>query len=387
MAAPERLNVLLSRARNALIVIGNAETFVNARQGKELWGRFFDLLRHQGSIYDGFPVKCETHPDRTATLKSPADFDVECPDGGCKESWSVICSKLSGPRSQSRPSSGTMLSCGLHLCPQRCHQLHDHSKMPCDHVLHSKCPKGHAESWRCQNKRPVSCRKCDQEAAMLKRKQQKEFERKQKEDAESVEHARQMALLDEKSELLAQTQKNLRLAKERADAIELKKADIAAAAALASRVPPAHSSAEDPAIDKGQVLPEKIEQDTKSPALPTEPPRREGRPIARTHPRSPSEQEWQRQKDIEHDSNTAIDSIMKMIGLEDVKSQVLRIKAKIDATTRQGSDLEKERFNVALLGNPGTGIISFQAAMSSFYILTDSIRQGKRQSLDFTPSS
>ena len=192
---------------------------------------------------------------------------------------------------------------------------------------------------------------------MLKRKQQRAFEQKQKEDAESAEHARQMALLEEKSELLAQAQKDRRLAKERADAIEQKKADIAAAAALASRLPSAHTSPEAPAINRGQASPEKIEQATKSPSLPTEPPRR---PIALTHPSSPSEQEWQRQKDIEHASNKAIDSIMGMIGLEDVKLQVLRIKAKIDATMRQDSDLKTERFNVALLGNPGTGMLSFQ---------------------------
>lgn len=45
MGAPERLNVLLSRARDALIMIGNAETFLNARKGKDIWVRFFDLLR------------------------------------------------------------------------------------------------------------------------------------------------------------------------------------------------------------------------------------------------------------------------------------------------------------------------------------------------------
>lgn len=91
MAAPERLNVLLSRARNALIMIGNAETFLNARKGKDVWARFFDLLRQKRSIYDGFPVKCERHPDRTAVIRRAEDFDEKCPDGGCKEPWSVVC--------------------------------------------------------------------------------------------------------------------------------------------------------------------------------------------------------------------------------------------------------------------------------------------------------
>jgi hypothetical protein len=87
MTSPERLNVLLSRARDALIMIGNAETFMNSRKGKDLWGRFMALLKGGRRIYDGFPVKCERHPDRRIVLRQPEDFDEHCPDGGCSEPW------------------------------------------------------------------------------------------------------------------------------------------------------------------------------------------------------------------------------------------------------------------------------------------------------------
>ncbi|XMA20219.1 hypothetical protein WAI453_013010 [Rhynchosporium graminicola] len=87
MAAPERLNVLLSRARDALIMIGNSETFINARKGKEVWRKLFDLLKENGHVYEGFPVKCEKHPDRVALLCTPDAFESESPDGGCKEHW------------------------------------------------------------------------------------------------------------------------------------------------------------------------------------------------------------------------------------------------------------------------------------------------------------
>jgi superfamily I DNA and/or RNA helicase len=71
MAAPERLNVLASRARNALIMIGSAETFMRATKGREEWTRLFDHLKSRGKIYDGFPVKCGKHPDRIMTIRSP----------------------------------------------------------------------------------------------------------------------------------------------------------------------------------------------------------------------------------------------------------------------------------------------------------------------------
>lgn len=87
MSQPERLNVLLSRARNALILIGNPETFLKARKGKSNWNKLWTLLKDGGHIYEGFPVKCERHPEATSLLRQPSDFVVECPDGGCKEPW------------------------------------------------------------------------------------------------------------------------------------------------------------------------------------------------------------------------------------------------------------------------------------------------------------
>ena len=76
MFSPQRLNVLLSRARNALIMIGNATTFMKARKGKELWNTLFGLLNEGGHMYDGLPVKCDRHPNRTANLvrSSPVPY-------------------------------------------------------------------------------------------------------------------------------------------------------------------------------------------------------------------------------------------------------------------------------------------------------------------------
>ena len=71
---------------------------------------------------------------------------------------------------------------------------------------------------------------------------------------------------------------------------------------------------------------------------------------------SNSEAEWQRQKQIEGASNDAIDSLMKLTGLEQVKAKVLDIKAKIEMVARQGLDMSKERLGMVMLGNPGTGM-------------------------------
>jgi hypothetical protein len=87
MAAAERVNVLLSRARNSLIMIGNADTFLGSRKGNSTWQPLFDMLREHGQVYDGFPLKCERHPNRKVTIQKPEEFQVECPDGGCSDPW------------------------------------------------------------------------------------------------------------------------------------------------------------------------------------------------------------------------------------------------------------------------------------------------------------
>lgn len=115
MASPQRVNVLLSRARNALIMIGNVTTFMKARKGKELWNKLFSLLKDGGHVYDGLPVRCERHQNRTADLvcptnnhmyinrtfgnifflqKRPLDFERECPDGGCTGPWCVAMKEI-----------------------------------------------------------------------------------------------------------------------------------------------------------------------------------------------------------------------------------------------------------------------------------------------------
>lgn len=48
---------------------------------------------------------------------------------------------------------------------------------------------------------------------------------------------------------------------------------------------------------------------------------------------------------------------MALTGLEDAKTKILNIKAKIDTVLRQGIDMKDERLGVVLLGNPGTGRI------------------------------
>ena len=87
MGSPERLNVLLSRARNGLILVGNSHTFLKSKRGAGLWDQFFSMLEKGRHVFEGFPIKCERHPSRTAILSQSEEFDYKAPDGGCPEPW------------------------------------------------------------------------------------------------------------------------------------------------------------------------------------------------------------------------------------------------------------------------------------------------------------
>jgi hypothetical protein len=89
MSAPERLNVLLSRARDGLIIIGNGETFKNSKRGGAVWKSFFEIMEGEKVIFDGLPVKCQRHPAAVACLRAPEDFESLTPEGGCVEPWQV----------------------------------------------------------------------------------------------------------------------------------------------------------------------------------------------------------------------------------------------------------------------------------------------------------
>ncbi|KAI9742870.1 MAG: hypothetical protein M1818_003599 [Claussenomyces sp. TS43310] len=344
MAEPERLNVLLSRARDALIMIGNAETFMNARKGKEVWQKFFNHLKQNDHIYAGFPVKCEKHPDRTGVLSSPDNFEMHCPDGGCRE------------------PCGVLLKCGVHTCLSSCHQLSDHSKLPCKAVLNQKCPKGHSQSWTCDSgAAPVICQTCEKETRAAQKKLQKAFEEQQRREESTRKHLKEVANLQEEIDLINENIKATRLSADQKNFLMQKRNDLAAIKEIASRasLPPQ----QDAKTTKNTGV-----QPRKEPVMKLSEPSDGPRPTSKkkdtlqkhlkiclNHNSSPSQTEWQRQKNIENASNPAIDDIMSMIGLEAVKSQVLRIKSKVETSVRQGTDLKKERLGLVLLGNPGTG--------------------------------
>ncbi|KAF2205315.1 P-loop containing nucleoside triphosphate hydrolase protein [Delitschia confertaspora ATCC 74209] len=396
MSSPQRVNVLLSRARNALIMIGNASTFIKSRKGKDVWVPLMKQLKAAGHIYEGFPVKCERHPDKKALLRTAADFNKICPDGGCTE------------------PCGTRLNCGVHKCPQSCHQLSDHSRIPCTAIVTSACPKNHKLSRLCHESKSSSCPKCDTETrAEEKRKQRDhlldlERERKQKVYADAlaeiqyeVEH--QKRLLREKLDD-QELERNLQMKK--ADLANMKKqikgfkgtnvvistmsldADEETATEISSQPPNRNErntsnptvTISDPTVATSNPT-VTTSNSTVTPVQPSVTPGNQASAQSNTAhnadwDKSKAKDDWDYQKRFEGAQNGALDELINMIGLESVKEQFLSIKAKIDATVRQGISLKGERFGAAFLGNPGTGKTTVARLYAEFLVTVGALPGG-----------
>ncbi|KAK0707378.1 hypothetical protein B0H67DRAFT_587383 [Lasiosphaeris hirsuta] len=122
-----RINVLLSRARHGMYIIGNSKTYSSV----SMWSDVISMLRAGGNFGTSFELQCPRHPNTPLRVSEPDHF-VQCsPESGCI----LPCDKR--------------LDCG-HSCTGRCHSemLHNvvkclvdcpRSKKGCDHPCPLRC--------------------------------------------------------------------------------------------------------------------------------------------------------------------------------------------------------------------------------------------------------
>ena len=259
--------------------------------------------------------------------------------------------------------SQSLLSCGMHSCPSKCHQLYDHSKMKCEYIVQKNCSKGHDQGYACHEGPQPSCKKCDQQAKLAEKKRQEALESQRKRDAEEQKHLRRMADIDAEIDLERQKIADARLKEEREKSISQKNSDLEN---IKSRVAGTISSFTGSTVSqsKSHAVTNKTELSTNqshSVHKDLKSPRTSARQtsIACGCLISPSQEEWRRQKQFDGAINDHVDNIMDMVGLESVKSKVLDIKDRVETSKRQNTLLNRVRFNAVFLGNPGTGMSQF----------------------------
>lgn len=184
---PERVNVLLSRARECEIIFGNRATLEQAKgtlsplKGGLLWKTIFSHLDASGCIFEGLPVLCQNHQSR-AILSSPADFETYCRDGGCTKKCLRERDECDHP-CQKNCHPGPCPKCPV-ICPDVCSRGHPLSKRCSAEILPKcyrnitwTCPMGHHASGPCYKGRfGNECKICEavqlEEDACIRREEE-----------------------------------------------------------------------------------------------------------------------------------------------------------------------------------------------------------------------
>ncbi|CAI5506821.1 unnamed protein product, partial [Closterium sp. Naga37s-1] len=102
LKSPNRTNVLLSRAKHGMYIIGNAST-MRASSKSVLWPRILTILQSRGRVGRSIPLRCVNHSDTVTHIHDAREFKEKASEGGC--------SQMCGFR---------LTPCG-HTCPRRCH--------------------------------------------------------------------------------------------------------------------------------------------------------------------------------------------------------------------------------------------------------------------------
>lgn len=208
--------------------------------------------------------------------------------------------------------------------------------------------------WECHQKAPPTCRKCDAEAREAEKKKKRNHQLEVDRETKQQAYAKQLAEIQTEIEFYQRLEKDKLDDEARAKVIAQHKKDLEDAkqrTILRNYQPTPVTNATPSGLHKSSPSGSKVPVSPVSPVAEVQDGENETIDII-----SQAKDEWQHQKDFEGASNEGLDSLMGMIGLENVKQQFLAIKVKVDTVIRQKTDLKDERFGAAFLGNPGTGM-------------------------------
>ncbi|EPQ57199.1 P-loop containing nucleoside triphosphate hydrolase protein [Gloeophyllum trabeum ATCC 11539] len=128
LKSENRTNVALSRAKEGLFILGNAQ---NLSARSKMWRSVLSELDDNGAVGAGFPIACQRHPDRVEYVSKPGQLPRVAPDGGCLRSCDA------------------RLACG-HVCPYKCHSDDPrHVTVICSQPCRRLCPRGHPCTKQC----------------------------------------------------------------------------------------------------------------------------------------------------------------------------------------------------------------------------------------------
>lgn len=103
-----RINVLLSRARHGMYIVGDSDTASSV----QMWADVLKILHRDGNIGPKLDLCCPRHKETMIEVQTPDDFAIFSPEGGCTK------------------KCGQRLECG-HACVNQCHSEALHMAVRC----------------------------------------------------------------------------------------------------------------------------------------------------------------------------------------------------------------------------------------------------------------
>jgi predicted ATP-dependent endonuclease of OLD family len=212
--------------------------------------------------------------------------------------------------------------------------------MECHHMVDLVCSKKHKTRRPCF-KSSAACSACVEEDRQVERIRKRDAKLEAERDAKQAAYARQLAEyqaeIDHERRILTDHRRD----EEQATTLEKLQENLVSLRAAANNAEKMRQSSVETkssvsalsSIDKKSRNEAKVDEGDWSSA----------------------KKAWENSKRFEGAENDALDALMDMIGLDDVKDTFLSIKDKVDTAVRQNIDMKNERFGAALLGNPGTG--------------------------------
>ena len=247
--------------------------------------------------------------------------------------------------------------------------------------MEDKCSKSHTITWECW-KKSIPCPKCEAEVRKLEKQRIRNHNLDVKRQEKEREYTRKLAEIDAEIAHEKRLQREGRDQIDRENTLRQRQEDLKRAREATTR------ETTSPSTDSIKVPQQTGSKTTNSTSSKTQNPSIPANSKSKTNESNTSKMvskakdEWEYQKRCEGAADKHLDTLMDMIGLESIKAQILTIKTKIDTCVRQGTNLNEERFGVALLGNPGTGMMI--ASPLRFDADKD---QAKRRSREYMPSS
>jgi hypothetical protein len=170
LKSSNRTNVLLSRARKGMYLIGNSQLM--AAKSKDMWAPVIDILHKRNQVGYGMPILCNNHPDYKYIITDPDQWERVSPDGGCYENCNMPlpCGHLCKYKCHSDDPEHIGVKCN-----ERCKRLHPECNHPCPKLCFDNCGKcefligdiilpgcGHvlqnAKCWQNRDKNSIKCK-------------------------------------------------------------------------------------------------------------------------------------------------------------------------------------------------------------------------------------